>query len=104
MFSIQMRSFLKTNEEGGAIGVGARICHRENSRARVIQSKVLIWKFATVDGFSATGSTFESLGWGWGGEERRDSEVWKDVAITPPVTEKMVKRDNERESRMHLGT
>jgi hypothetical protein len=77
MLAVQMGSFIEADEEGGPVGVGAGIGHREDSRTRVAeeivkrrgrregrspQSEVFIWEFAAIDRLPATRGAFESLG------------------------------------------
>lgn len=42
------------DEELGAIRVGARIGHGQDTRACVLQDEVLIWEFLPIDGFSSS--------------------------------------------------
>jgi hypothetical protein len=77
MFPIQVRGLLEANKERGAVGVRARVGHRQDSwtgvaedravkegaanECAVPQAKVLVRKFATVDGLPATGGSLEAL-------------------------------------------
>lgn len=52
MFAVQPVCLYGANEELGAVGVGARIGHGQNTRPLVLQLEVLVRKAASIDGLS----------------------------------------------------
>ena len=54
MFAIQPLSLGSANEKLGTVCVGASICHGQDARTRMLQDKILIIKFLSIDGLATS--------------------------------------------------
>uniref|UniRef100_A0A4X1WCX8 Uncharacterized protein n=1 Tax=Sus scrofa TaxID=9823 RepID=A0A4X1WCX8_PIG len=54
MFAIQPLSLGSANEKLGTVCVGASICHGQDARTLMLQDKILIIKFLSIDGLATS--------------------------------------------------
>ena len=61
MGTIEMRCGCESHEELGAIGVGARIRHREGTTATMLLNEIFITELRAIDGLSSNSTTVSEV-------------------------------------------